>query len=216
MVQRIMPLPPVRIPGVGVIDMSITNSVLFMLIAAALISTFFLVSARRALVPGRMQALAEMLYGMVDGALTGGIIGDRGRAFPALRLHPLPADRHPGHHRPGAGRLHRHLAAGGHRGPGGDDLRHRPGGRLRAQRPGLLQAVLAVGRPLGHGPLPDAHRADLVLGAPPDPGHATVRQHAGRPRGDLYVRQLRHRPGPVRPAGRPGQAWASSARRCPS
>ncbi len=81
MVQRIMPPLPIRIPGVGVIDMSITNSVLFMLIAAGLISIFFLVSARRALVPGRMQALAEMLYGMVDGALTGGIIGERGRPF---------------------------------------------------------------------------------------------------------------------------------------
>jgi F-type H+-transporting ATPase subunit a len=66
---------------VGMVDLSITNSVLFMLIAAVLISTFFLVSAKRALVPGRMQALAEMLYGMVDGALTGGIIGKRGRAF---------------------------------------------------------------------------------------------------------------------------------------
>jgi F-type H+-transporting ATPase subunit a len=81
LVSRIVPLPPVRIPGLGLIDLSITNSVLFMLIAAALISGFFLISARRALVPGRMQALAEMLYGMVDGALTGGIIGERGRAF---------------------------------------------------------------------------------------------------------------------------------------
>ncbi len=81
LVSRIVPLPPVRIPGLGLIDLSITNSVLFMLIAAVLISGFFLISARRALVPGRMQALAEMLYGMVDGALTGGIIGERGRAF---------------------------------------------------------------------------------------------------------------------------------------
>lgn len=81
LVTRIVPLPPVRLTGLGVVDLSITNSVLFMLIAAVLISTFFLVSARRALVPGRMQALAEMLFGMVDGALTGGIIGERGRAF---------------------------------------------------------------------------------------------------------------------------------------
>ncbi|MEO8927600.1 MAG: F0F1 ATP synthase subunit A [Caulobacteraceae bacterium] len=80
LVTRIVPLP-VRIPGLGLIDLSITNSVLFMLIAATLISVFFLVSARRALVPGRMQALAEMLYGMVDSTLTGGIIGERGRAF---------------------------------------------------------------------------------------------------------------------------------------
>jgi F-type H+-transporting ATPase subunit a len=80
LVHRIIPLP-VRIPGVGMVDLSITNSVLFMLIAAVLISMFFLVSAKKALVPGRMQALAEMLYGMIDGALTGGIIGERGRAF---------------------------------------------------------------------------------------------------------------------------------------
>ncbi|MDQ2861723.1 MAG: F0F1 ATP synthase subunit A [Pseudomonadota bacterium] len=81
LVTRIVPLPPVRVPGLGAVDLSITNSVLFMLIAAVLISAFFLISARRALVPGRMQALAEMLFGMVDGALTGGIIGERGRAF---------------------------------------------------------------------------------------------------------------------------------------
>jgi len=80
LVHRIIPLP-VQIPGVGMLDLSITNSVAFMLIAAALISAFFLISSRRALVPGRMQALAEMLYGMVDGTLTGGIIGERGRAF---------------------------------------------------------------------------------------------------------------------------------------
>jgi len=81
LVTRIVPLAPIRVPGLGLVDLSITNSVAFMLIAAVLISGFFLISARRALVPGRMQALAEMLYGMVDGALTGGIIGERGRAF---------------------------------------------------------------------------------------------------------------------------------------
>jgi len=81
LVTRIVPLAPIRVPGLGLVDLSITNSVAFMLIAAVLISGFFLISARRALVPGRMQALAEMLYGMVDGTLTGAIIGERGRAF---------------------------------------------------------------------------------------------------------------------------------------
>jgi F-type H+-transporting ATPase subunit a len=74
-------LPAIPIPGIGALDMSITNSVMFMLIAAALIASFFFVAARRAVVPGRLQALAEMLYGLVDGALTGGIIGERGRPF---------------------------------------------------------------------------------------------------------------------------------------
>jgi len=81
LVRKVVPIEPVHIPGVGVLDLSITNSVLFMLIAAGLIALFFLAAARRQVVPGRMQAMAEMLYGMVDGVLTGGIIGDRGRPF---------------------------------------------------------------------------------------------------------------------------------------
>jgi F-type H+-transporting ATPase subunit a len=81
LVRKVVPIEPVQIPGFGALDLSITNSVLFLLIAAGLISIFFLTAARRQVVPGRMQALAEMLYGMVDGTLTGGIIGDRGRPF---------------------------------------------------------------------------------------------------------------------------------------
>jgi F-type H+-transporting ATPase subunit a len=81
LVRKVVPIAPVHIPGVGSLDLSITNSVLFMLMAAGLISLFFFVAARRQLVPGRMQAMAEMMYGMVDGVLTGGIIGDRGRPF---------------------------------------------------------------------------------------------------------------------------------------
>jgi F-type H+-transporting ATPase subunit a len=81
LITKVVSLPPLMIPGVGALDLSITNSVLFMLIAAALISAFFLASAKRELVPGRMQATAEMLYGVVDSTLTGGIIGDRGRPY---------------------------------------------------------------------------------------------------------------------------------------
>jgi F-type H+-transporting ATPase subunit a len=81
LVRKVVPIEPVQIPGLGAIDLSITNSVLFMFIAAGLICLFFLAAARRQVVPGRMQAAAEMLYGMVDGVLTGGIIGDRGRPF---------------------------------------------------------------------------------------------------------------------------------------
>jgi F-type H+-transporting ATPase subunit a len=81
LIHKVVPLPPITAPGLGQLDLSITNSVLFMLIAAAIISLFFLVSARGAVVPGRLQAMAEMVYGMVDNTLTGGIIGDRGRPF---------------------------------------------------------------------------------------------------------------------------------------
>jgi F-type H+-transporting ATPase subunit a len=81
MIQTVADGPRVRIPGLPVIDLSITNSVLYMLIAATLITVFFLVAARRAVVPGRMQALAETLYDLVDNGLTGAMIGDKGRPF---------------------------------------------------------------------------------------------------------------------------------------
>ncbi len=81
MIQKIVSLPPVTVPGVGAIDLSITNSVATMMGAAALITAFFLFSSRGAVVPGRMQALAETVYDLVDKGLTGSMIGDRGRPF---------------------------------------------------------------------------------------------------------------------------------------
>jgi len=80
LVHKVVPIE-LPVPGLGRVDVSITNSVIFMMIAASLICLFFFTAAKRALVPGRGQALAEMMYGMVDGVLTGGIIGDRGRPF---------------------------------------------------------------------------------------------------------------------------------------
>ena len=82
LVRKVVDLPPVAIPGLGQVDiLSINNSVLFMMIAAAIIIVFLAMATRRDLVPGRMQAAAESLYNLVDGTLTGGIIGDRGRPF---------------------------------------------------------------------------------------------------------------------------------------
>jgi F-type H+-transporting ATPase subunit a len=81
MVRKVVAIEPIPIPGFGQLDLSVTNTVLFMLIAAGLISLFFFAAARRQIVPGRMQAAAEMVYGLVDGIMTGGIIGDRGRPF---------------------------------------------------------------------------------------------------------------------------------------
>jgi F-type H+-transporting ATPase subunit a len=81
LVRPILTIAPIPVPGLGMIDMSITNSVLFMLISAALICLFFFVAAKRQVVPGRLQATAEMIYGLVDNTMTGGIIGDGGRPF---------------------------------------------------------------------------------------------------------------------------------------
>ncbi|MGH7017313.1 MAG: F0F1 ATP synthase subunit A, partial [Caulobacteraceae bacterium] len=81
LIRKIVPLPPIMIPGYGPIDLSITNAVLFMFISAGVIAVFLALAARRQVVPGRMQAAAEMLYGMIDGTLTGAIMGERGRAY---------------------------------------------------------------------------------------------------------------------------------------
>ncbi|MFI4975273.1 MAG: F0F1 ATP synthase subunit A [Caulobacterales bacterium] len=81
MIQKIVSLPPVNVPGLGLVDLSITNSVATMMGAAVLISLFFLAAGRGKLVPGRVQAFGEILYDLVDKGLTGSMIGDRGRPF---------------------------------------------------------------------------------------------------------------------------------------
>src|SRR5471032_2264648 len=81
MVYRLVKLGPYHVPGIGDLDLSITNSVAFMLGAAGLITLFFLVAAKREVVPGRLQSLAETVYDLVDKGLTGPMIGDRGRPF---------------------------------------------------------------------------------------------------------------------------------------
>jgi F-type H+-transporting ATPase subunit a len=78
LVQPVEWLPSIH---VGNLDLSITNSVLYMMIAAAIIIIFFTVSARGQLVPGRLQAMAETLYDLIDKGMTGPMIGNRGRPF---------------------------------------------------------------------------------------------------------------------------------------
>jgi F-type H+-transporting ATPase subunit a len=79
-IQKIVELKPVTVPGLGAIDLSITNSVFAMLLAATLVIVFYAIAARRAVVPGRLQTVGEMLYGLVDG-LAESIIGHEGKKF---------------------------------------------------------------------------------------------------------------------------------------
>lgn len=79
-IKKIVELPTVTVPGLGAIDLSITNSVAAMMSAALLIIGFYALAARKAVVPGRLQAVGEMLYGLVDG-LAESIIGHDGKKF---------------------------------------------------------------------------------------------------------------------------------------
>jgi F-type H+-transporting ATPase subunit a len=75
-IQRVLELPTVA----GV-DLSITNSVLAMLIAAAVVCGFFaLATAKGAVVPGRLQSVGESLYLLVND-LADSIIGHDGKKY---------------------------------------------------------------------------------------------------------------------------------------
>ena len=79
-VSKIVELPTVTVFGQA-IDLSITNSVAAMLLVATLIIVFYaLASAKQAVVPGRLQTVGELLYGLVDG-LAESIIGHEGKKF---------------------------------------------------------------------------------------------------------------------------------------
>jgi F-type H+-transporting ATPase subunit a len=80
LIQKWIPGPEFDVGGVH-FDMSITNSVASMLVGALLLVAFFTLTARRAVVPNRGQAVAEAFYNMVDRTLVTPIIGHHGRPY---------------------------------------------------------------------------------------------------------------------------------------
>jgi len=75
---EILPIVPLKF---GSIDVSLTNSALWMLISIAVISLFFfLATQKRALIPGRSQSIAEILHQFVYD-LVHESIGPEGRKF---------------------------------------------------------------------------------------------------------------------------------------
>jgi F-type H+-transporting ATPase subunit a len=66
---------------IGSLDASFTNSALFMLIAVTLITLFLVLSTRhRALVPGRVQSIAELSYEFI-GSMIRTNVGREGRPY---------------------------------------------------------------------------------------------------------------------------------------
>jgi F-type H+-transporting ATPase subunit a len=67
--------------SIGGYDISFTNSALFMGIAVASITGLLLMaSAKRELVPGRLQSVGEMWYGMIDN-MVNNVLGKDGKPF---------------------------------------------------------------------------------------------------------------------------------------
>ena len=73
---EITPLIPIKI---GDLDLSLTNSGLWALIAVALVSLLMLAAPQK-LVPTRLQSVAESLYDLVFG-MTEEVLGPQGRAY---------------------------------------------------------------------------------------------------------------------------------------
>lgn len=80
-VHKVVDIPPVNVPGLGLIDISITNSSLAMMVAFGLVVLFFsIVTASPKVVPGRMQVVGEGMFSFIDDLATG-VIGPEGRSF---------------------------------------------------------------------------------------------------------------------------------------
>jgi F-type H+-transporting ATPase subunit a len=80
LVEKIVQGPVFNVGGVT-FDMSITNSVVSMLAGALILVAFFVLTARREIVPNRGQAMAESLYNVVDRVLVAPIIGEHGKPY---------------------------------------------------------------------------------------------------------------------------------------
>lgn len=75
---QIKPLIPIKFGG---IDLSFTNSSLFMLLTVASVTVFLVMGMRRrALVPGRWQSMAELTYGFIANLLRD-TVGPGGRPY---------------------------------------------------------------------------------------------------------------------------------------
>jgi F-type H+-transporting ATPase subunit a len=80
-IVKVVDLPDVTLPLVGVVDLAITNSHIAMTIAFAAVVLFLtLVTSKPKVVPGRLQTVGEGLFGLIDN-LTDSIIGHDGRKY---------------------------------------------------------------------------------------------------------------------------------------
>lgn len=80
-IQKIVDLPDVTLPGIGHVDLAITNSHVAMTIGFAVIVAFLtIVTSGAKVVPGRLQSVGETLFGMIDN-MTDSIIGHDGKKY---------------------------------------------------------------------------------------------------------------------------------------
>jgi F-type H+-transporting ATPase subunit a len=80
-IEKIVDLPDITLPGVGLVDFAITNSHIAMTAAFGIVVLFLaMATANAKVVPGRLQAVGEEMFGLIDN-LTTSIIGHEGRSL---------------------------------------------------------------------------------------------------------------------------------------
>jgi F-type H+-transporting ATPase subunit a len=80
-IKKVVDLPDVTLPVLGYQDLAITNSHIAMTLAFGIVVLFLAsVTMNAKVVPGRLQAAGETLFGMISG-LTDSIIGHEGKKY---------------------------------------------------------------------------------------------------------------------------------------
>jgi len=80
-IKKVVDLPDVTLPVLGYQDLAITNSHIAMTLAFGIVVLFLAsVTMNARVVPGRLQAAGETLFGMISG-LTDSIIGHEGKKY---------------------------------------------------------------------------------------------------------------------------------------
>jgi F-type H+-transporting ATPase subunit a len=80
-IKKILDLPDATLPLLGHTDFAITNAHIAMTIAfVALVAFLQLATSKAQVVPGRLQAAGESIFGLIDN-LTSSIIGHEGRKY---------------------------------------------------------------------------------------------------------------------------------------
>jgi F-type H+-transporting ATPase subunit a len=80
-IQKVIDLPDVTLPVLGTVDLAVTNSHIAMTAAFIVIVGFLAaVTSNAKVVPGRLQAAGEGLFGLIDN-LADSIIGHEGRKY---------------------------------------------------------------------------------------------------------------------------------------
>ena len=193
---------------IGGYEIAFTNSALFMAITVVGIWALLVGgSSARALVPGRLQSIAELSYEFVADTINSTAGKEGMRFFPlvfTLFMFILVANI--------IGLIPYTFTVTSHiiitACAGAARVPHGPRLRLLQARPAFLQSVRAEGHPDLHPAADRVHRGAVVPVAPDLAQRASVRQHAGRPHHAEGVRELRH------PARRARRLWHPRRRRC--